>query len=296
MFGYVRPAMNRLSQAEQEQYRALYCGLCHTLDDRCGFLSRFILNYDFTFLAALLGSPLSFHSSRCIASPVKKRDAVTSNQALELAADCSVIFSYYKMLDEIADNTFVKRQIGQAARLALHNAYQKAALRRPSFERKAKEELDRLSQLEKSGCASVDEPADTFGRLLESITLEISDPIEKRILSQFLYHLGRWIYLVDALDDWKEDSKSGNYNPIAARFSLRDEEIPREIKERMGSTLDMSIRQMAASYELWDFGHWSHMIEATVYDGLYCVGHAVLEGTFHAADKKAYFRSEKEQL
>ena len=180
--------------------------------------------------------------------------------------------------------------------MALRSAYEKAAIRRPAFEKKAKEELDRLRALESCRCASVDEPADTFGKLLESITLEISDPIEQRILGQFLYHLGRWIYLVDALDDWKEDAKSGNYNPIAARFSLLEDDIPREIKERMGSTLDASIRQMAAAYELWDFGHWSHMIESTVYDGLYCVGHAVLEGTFHAADKKAYFDSEKEQL
>jgi len=227
---------------------------------------------------------------------VKKREVVCCDPALELAADCSVIFTYYKILDEIADASFLKRQLSQTAKLALRRAYRKAALRRPDFDRKAKEELDRLRKLEMQRCESVDEPADTFGKLLESITLELTDPLQQRIFSQLLYHLGRWIYLADALDDWKEDAKSGNYNPVAARFSLQGETLPQEIRERMGSTLDASIRQMAAAYELWDFGHWSHMIEATVYDGLYCVGHAVLEGTFHAADKKAYFDSEKEQL
>ena len=54
---------------------------------------------------------------------------------------------------------------------------------------------------------------------------------------------------------------------------------------------------MAAAYELWDFGVWSPIIRATVYEGLFLVGRAVLEGTFQAGD--AGFRMaarNKEQL
>lgn len=296
MFGYVRPAMSRLSNERRDAYGALYCGLCHTLEARCGFLSRFLLNYDFTFLAALLGSNGTCSERRCIASPVKKRAAVCADPALELAADCGVIFTWYKLRDEIADGRFVRRQLSRGALLALRRAYQKAAASRPDFDRRAAEELGRLSELEKNGCGSVDEPADTFGKLLESVTLELADPLQRRVLGQLLYHLGRWIYLVDALDDWAEDQKNGTYNPITRRFSLTGDVLPEEVKVRMGQTLDASIRQMAAAYELWNFDAWSDVIEATVYDGLYSVGHAVLEGTFHAADHKAYFDGKKEQL
>jgi hypothetical protein len=296
MFGYVRPAMSRLSREEQEDYHALYCGLCHTLDARCGFFSRFLLNYDFTFLAALLGSAVSCRSCRCVASPLKKKRVICTDPALELAADCSVIFTWYKLKDEVADGGFSSRQLSRTAMLALRRAYQKAAAQRPDFDRKAAEELRRLTALEKNRCANVDESADTFGKLLESVTLELEDPLHRRILGQLIYHLGRWIYLTDALDDWKDDWKHGSYNPIGTRFALTGPEIPEEVKHRMGITLDASIRQMAAAFELWNFGPWSHVIEATVYDGLYSVGHAVLEGTFHAGDKKAYFTGEKEQL
>ena len=54
---------------------------------------------------------------------------------------------------------------------------------------------------------------------------------------------------------------------------------------------------MAAAYELWDFGVWSPIIRAVVYEGLFLVGRAVLEGTFQAGD--AGFRMaarNKEQL
>lgn len=54
MFGYVLPVRSRLTEQEWADYRAAYCGLCHTMKRRYGFLAQFLLNYDFTFLALLL--------------------------------------------------------------------------------------------------------------------------------------------------------------------------------------------------------------------------------------------------
>ena len=49
MFGYVLPVREKLTEVQWQDYRAAYCGLCHTLKKRYGFLARFLLNYDFTF-------------------------------------------------------------------------------------------------------------------------------------------------------------------------------------------------------------------------------------------------------
>ena len=54
MFGYIRPAAPRLSEAENERFRDAYCGLCHTLGRRYGFAARWLLNFDFTLLSILL--------------------------------------------------------------------------------------------------------------------------------------------------------------------------------------------------------------------------------------------------
>jgi len=296
MFGYVRPAMGRLSEDEQRRYRALYCGLCHTLSERCGFSSRFILNFDFTFLAALLSDSCDCRSCRCVASPLKKKECVCTDGALALSADCSVIFTWYKLLDEIADGTFARRQLSRAAMAALHGAYKKAAAARPKFNAAVEREMQRLHILEEGRCPSLDESADTFARILESVTLELEEDSRRRILAQLLYHLGRWIYLVDALDDWKEDLKSGNYNPLIVRFSLTGDTFSEEVSRRVCITLDASIRAMAAAFELLERSVWSTIIESAVYDGLYSVGHAVLDGTFHAGDWKDYFLGKKEQL
>lgn len=50
MFGYVRPSVRDLPEEELDRFRAMYCGLCHTLSRRYGQAARFILNYDFTYL------------------------------------------------------------------------------------------------------------------------------------------------------------------------------------------------------------------------------------------------------
>ena len=49
MFGYVRPSVRDLPEEELDRFRAMYCGLCHTLSRQYGQAARFILNYDFTY-------------------------------------------------------------------------------------------------------------------------------------------------------------------------------------------------------------------------------------------------------
>ena len=296
MFGYVRAAPDKLTAEEEQRYRTLYCGLCHTLGRRYGAVSRMILNYDFTFLAALLSGAIETEERRCVASPVKKRTVARENEALDLAADVSVILTYWKLRDGAADSGGLSRRgYGAVARL-LGRAYREAARLHPDFDAATCRELERLATLEAERCPSLDKPADTFARLLGSVAGELPDPIQQRIMEQLLYHLGRWIYLVDALDDLKEDAESGNYNPILLRFSLDNGTLTGPAREAMVSTLDASIRQMAAAYELWDFGVWSPIIRSTVYQGLYCVGNAVLEGTFHTAEGRRGVRGKKEQV
>ena len=109
---------------------------------------------------------------------------------------------------------------------------------------------------------------------------EVTDPTKRRVLAQLLYHLGRWIYLIDAADDLKKDVKTGSYNPLPLRYGLSGDTLTDTARQELSQTLDSSIRAMAAAFELWDFGAYGPVIESTVYQGLYAVGTAVLDGTF----------------
>ena len=296
MFGYVRPSVQDLPEGELDRFRAMYCGLCHTLSQRYGQAARFILNYDFTYLAILLsdGTAGEENAGRCYTSPVKKRPYLVSTAAMELAADESVILAYWQLRDGVEDHAWAAGLKYRAGARLLESAYQKAAACRPEFDEAVRRQLHMLGELEKAKDPSMDKAADTFAVLLSSAAEEIEDPVRRRILEQILYHLGRWVYLIDAADDLKKDAESGNYNPVALRYGLTDGTWDPESRHAFVVTLDHSIHQMAAAFELWDFGVWTAVLQTTFYAGLFQVGRAVLDGTYHRRHHRKNIREIEE--
>lgn len=285
MFGYVLPPLGALPPEEAERFRGAYCGLCRALGRRYGQVSRLILNYDLTYLAILLsdGEEGARKKGRCLPHPVHGREYLTAGLALDLAADGSVILAYWQARDGIGDRELLPGLPCRAAAGALRPAYRKAAERRPVLDRAVREQLVRLGELERENCPSLDRPADCFASLLASLAGEVEAPLRRRVLEQLLCHLGRWIYLVDAADDLAEDRAAGRYNPVALRYGLTDGRWTPEARREFALTLDHSIHCMAAAFELWDFGVWRPLLEATIYKGFFQVGKAVLDGTFHTS-------------
>ena len=128
--------------------------------------------------------------------------------------------------------------------------------------------------------------ADTFAVLLREAAQAVDEPVRRRVLEQLLYHLGRWVYLVDAADDLQQDAAAGSYNPGALRYGLPEGRWTEESRQSFAATLDHSIHMMATAFELWDFGVWTPVLEKTFYSGLFQVGRAVLDGTFRAKGGK----------
>ena len=298
MFGYVRPPQD-LPEEELKRFGRAYCGLCHVLGERYGTAARFILNYDFTFLAILLSEREEgpIHHGRCAAHPVHGRDRLETSPALELAADESVILAYWQARDGVEDHDWFHGLKYRGASAVLERAYRRAARARPDFDASTRRQLDLLAELERESCPSMDRAADTFAMLLQGAAQAVDEPVRRRVLEQIFYHLGRWVYLVDAADDLAEDFASGSYNPLLCRFRLESGVLTEEARQALVVSLDHSIRLMGAAFELWDFGAWSPILRATIYEGLFCVGRAVLEGTFQASDMAPHVAGRnKEQL
>lgn len=287
MFGYVRPPVRDLSQEEADRFERMYCGLCHTLGNRYGAAARLILNYDFTYLAILLSEREEGEngSRRCVVHPVHKRPFLEGTPAMELAADESVILAYWQLRDGVEDHDWLHGLKYRGLSAILEPAYRKAAALRPAFAEAVRRQLALLRELERENCPSIDRAADAFAVLLSSAAKEVDDPVRRRVLEQILYHLGRWVYLVDAADDLKKDAETGNYNPVALRFELKNGVWTQEKRQEFAVTLDHSIHMIATAFELWEFGVWRPILETTFYTGLFRVGKAVLDGTFRASSR-----------
>lgn len=285
MFGYVRPLISELRVRELEDYKAVYCGLCRTMGKRHGFLARLTLNYDFTFLAMALtvdSDPCQMHLRRCPAHPFRKRKMCRAMPSLETAADESLILSVQKLRDDVKDHGFFRGFPARVASWFLRPAYRKAAAAQPQFDRQVAACLDELHALERERCASLDRPADTFARILQAAVPDTGDETRARALRQMLYHVGRWIYLIDAWDDMEQDRHSGSYNPVCERYQGRAEEHAQDMR----ITLLHSRNLAAAAYELAKAVRWDGILSNILYSGLPMIEELVFSGQWQKKRNK----------
>lgn len=276
MFGYVRPVLNELSQEQRDAYKSAYCGLCHAMGERHGWLARFTLNYDFTLLALLHYGSSAGETTvcrRCPAHPFRKKRTCLCGNALEIAADESMILTWHKLSDDVADRNLIFGIPYRILRWCFRKGYRRAVQARPEFDSAVSREMKRLGQLERERSSQLDRTADTFAKIL-SAAAECCEENRRRPMEQMLYHLGRWIYLIDAWDDMQEDRKAGRYNPLDARFCGKTEEE----RDYVETTMTHSVRLVCSAFQLMEFGAWTPIVENVFYRGLPTVQSAVLDG------------------
>lgn len=221
MFGYLRPLQGELKVYELERFRACYCGLCRAIGSRYGRVARFVLSYELVFLSMLLwdrSEPLEVKSGRCMASPLRKKKFCKSNAAMNACAGYNVILSWWKLRDAIADEPFIKSLPYRAFALLLHRAYKKASRDYTGFSDAAGHYLAELARYETGAGATLDGAADKFANILSAAAEGAGPESVRRPLTEILYHIGRWIYIVDACDDYGDDVSAKRYNPVAVKF------------------------------------------------------------------------------
>lgn len=230
MFGYIRVSEGDLRINDYGIYKGVYCGLCKTMKKYTGSTSCLSLSYDFVFLAllrsAMNNEGFKVSPGRCGLHPIKKRPVSTENEALKYCAGASAVLTYYKLLDDKNDKDTKKRLAVRSALPSAKKNLKRAIKNLPEYKfdvlsEQVSEHLSRLSELENEGCQSADLCADIFGKLLGCVFSHgLLKCDAKSTCFEIGYRLGRYIYLIDVLDDFESDKKSGAYNPlIAAGFS-----------------------------------------------------------------------------
>lgn len=274
MFGYVRPCKPELKMKEFEIYQSVYCGLCKQLGRSYGYFSRFTLNYDFAFLAMLdmaLDDALPrIERQKCFANPLKRKNCCLENPSLEFSAGVALIMLYYKVRDDIADGGFKEKLRSYLILPFVRGARKKAARKLPEIDRIMKESADKQAALEKAGCQNVDEAAHPSAEFLSRICKVMArDERQKRILERFGYLLGRWIYLIDALDDMEEDLEKGNYNPFLAANQIKagETEKIKEVAEKAKGSLNLTTAEIGAAYELLELNRFRPIFNNVIYLG-----------------------------
>ena len=281
MFGFVRPLRGELKVCEWERFQSVYCGLCHTIRRHYGLVQTTMLSYDCTYLALVLDALEQDGGEscrkRCIMHPLRRRSCACESAGMLRAAAVSVILTWHKLQDTIADERGWKRWGAKLLTLFLRRGYRKAARDLPVFDRSTHDALRQLSALEKQRIPSLDRPADAFAGILRAAVAGYS--AQTRILEELFYHTGRWIYLIDACDDIAEDFSSGSYNPVILRWQL-EQPVLEPVKQEMHHTLMQSLAASYHAYVLLQLYRDAGIIENILCQGLPEVTRQVLNGTF----------------
>ena len=210
MFGYIKTSHPNTFVKDVVLYKSMYCGLCKSIGKQCGQKARFLLSYDLTFLSVflhnVLGQDIEIKKQHCILHPITKREMAKPTELSIKIGALNVILAYYKLCDDVID-----AKKGKLKRAFFNKQYKKAKKFQPQLDEIVKKHFNTLVKYEQQNYSSIDIVADPFGLMMvDIVNYFVQD--SSQALNDVFYNLGKWIYLIDALDDFDKDLKSNNFN------------------------------------------------------------------------------------
>lgn len=264
LFGYIRASKGEMKIKEYDFYKAVYCTLCKNIGKDYSILSRFTLSYDFTFLA-LLNMSLKdgcdlVEKKHCVCNPFKKCVFCKNDNDIKMPAAAAMIMNNYKIIDNIADEKGLKRFGYILIKPFFKSPYKKAAKKYPDIDKIVNEYIEKQNQVEKQIDVTVDAAADPTANALSGLFMLCSDnQSQQRVLSRLGYCLGRYIYLLDAYCDLKDDIKHNSFNALRGRD---------DVKEYISSQLYFCINEACKAFELLEIKKYKTILGNIIYLGL----------------------------
>ncbi|GHU68040.1 hypothetical protein AGMMS49983_20130 [Clostridia bacterium] len=245
------------------------------------------------------GQEPAFRTFRCFNNPQRKRNEAVPSPSIDYAADVLVLLGHLGLKDRKEDGDaegFLKKCAVGCGEAFIRGAGRRAAARIPDQALEVCSCLAAQAELEAAKAPEIDRAADPTGRFMASLldypsvpglvhtsdagmfacletpeatkTSEIFNTeaasIQKtsEALRKLGYHLGRFIYIIDAVCDLEQDRKMRAYNPLLLQ------EIPTESLE---ASLFLDLAQMGESVAKLPLIYHKNIIENVVYLGLNAV-------------------------
>lgn len=277
MYGLMRAGHCSRHRERAYNRRLHYCGTCKTMGRLYGQKSRLLLNNDAVFLGELLSAltpdvaPIrdwdrSFQSYNCFSLPAGSEEMPL---ALQVAATATLVMSEFKVADQLDDGGNGKWKLAQriysqsfcdASRRMKEWGFPLAAMwKRYQTQRPREAEVQAGSEPRGviQALEYVAEPTATVTGWTFQHGAEVVGASGET--QQTMYALGvafgRLVYVLDALDDYQQDLKRGEFNALQAAFQLPHAPSPSEDHtasgERKGVELPEPCRTTTEAY-LWE--------------------------------------------
>ena len=271
MFGYVIPDKPNLFIKDYYAFKAFYCGLCKATGKRAGLLLRLTTNYDATILNILahnlVNKAVEYKDQRCVLHPFTKKTMIQYDDLTLNVADINLLLMYYKVSDNVYDKD--SKTKNKAVRSFMKKSYKKAKRRHPTADEIIKTNYDELRKHESLNCANIDLVSDSFASMLRDLGVYLTKREDDEVKNVF-YALGKWIYLIDALDDLEDDKKANRYNPWISYFSdYKDvDSFIESNHDKICEIMNCVINSIIENYDKLDMPVQEGVLTNTFYYGL----------------------------
>lgn len=270
MFGFVTASLKELDKEQRTRYNGVYCGICRQIRIRASQTARLALSYDMAFLALLLMSlyePEETSGDRaCALHPIKPR-AWVDNEYIQYAADMNVALAYYKAADDWQDDKTISARM---KRNLLGKNYEEIARRFPRQCEAIAQCIRQIDALERENCPNPDLPAGIFGTLMGEL-LVYQEDLWAPTLRKMGMALGRFIYLADAMADYRKDKRKKKYNSFIAMGM--EEDWP-----KWDEILVLTMSRCTAQFEKLPLVQDKALLDNILYSGVW--------GNFHRKKKE----------
>ncbi len=264
MFGYVIPNQSALSDEEKARYRTAYCGLCRRIGDRHGLRGRFTLSYDLTFLDLLLCSLYEGESEcvcasgHCPVHPIRKCSWRYSAPT-DYCADIGLALHYYNAKDKWDDD---RNLLGLGYMKLLESRLPIIDEAWPRQCAAIRDGLAQLAEYEAAGSEDLDAVSGCFGQLMAEL-FDYKQDHWAEDLRSIGFHLGKYIYLLDAYDDLARDKRKNAYNPLKTLSESPDYE------DEMHEIFELLMAQCARSFERLPCVEDADLLRNILYSGIW---------------------------
>ena len=180
-------------------------------------------------------------------------------------AAANILLTYWNIYDDVLDDNSTKKK---AALKLFKQSYLKAKEQFEELDGVLSKRYAELQSLEKSDCTSIDKVAHSFAALSQDFCRIVLADKTNGYVETLCYNVGKWIYLIDALDDVKKDIKKRGYNVFVKSYNVTsDKELAQyidEIEFEMYSVLN----RIAQAYNDLNLTKYTCILDNALYESI----------------------------
>ena len=254
MFGYIQPDVPYLFKKDEKLYQALYCGLCKSIGKGCGQMARSALSYDMAFMSALVHNirheDVKIERSHCVLHVLRKRPIAEVDDITVMLGCINTALTYYKLCDDKAD--------GDRKGIFRHlykKGFKRAVKKHGEAVDIIRKGMNEQSVIEKGGCSIIEMAAEPSAVMMRELSIYALGEYSTPETEALFYDIGKWVYLIDALDDYDKDVKKHRYNVLYNAFGAKCKaQAVEENREELTFLFDSLFADMRVRISGIDFG------------------------------------------